>query len=651
MTNLSNVSYTGDNSTVSFSIGAITYLDTAHIKASLDGVDTVDFTFSTPNVVFDTAPGTGVAIKLYRDTPRTLAGRLVDFTDSSTLSETDLDTSAIQLLYIAQEAYERGNASGADAILYSDSLVGYNANSKQIKAIADPTATQDAATKAYVDAASADHMTKVAGEWDGETLKITDILDPAANQDAATKYYVDQVAAWGSAGMAQALSFAVTTGTNTYTLTGMEYVDATMLVVAIEGVLQIPGTDYTVVSASPNSSIVFLNALVTSDIASVQNFGKKLYIAASSIADGSITTAKVADEAITNAKLSADSVDNDQIVTGAVSLEKIANDGVTTVHITDANVTTAKIADDAITTAKILDDNVTNAKIAAGSIDLTQLKSVFTTGGGGAYPRFLQVDPSTGVITLDTLSIFDTDDLLVVLAALTLNNLGAPTGSLNLNSQKITNLADPTNAQDAVTKTWAEAQFSTDVQKGPKLLFDQTVGTATANIEFTGLYDAVAAYNRYEVVFQGVKLELGSGIAPYSIDLLMQGEADVAYTATGYQFRGDYKSFAGSGSDASWASTGATAITLLDDLFEVALPISGVIQIINHTSDATAVDYFPSGSGKFSGGMTVGGSAMGNMDIGFSNPGMTSKLDQLKFTMNTGNFETGSRIQVYGYKD
>ena len=52
----------------------------------------------------------------------------------------------------------------------------------------------------------------------------------------------------------------------------------------------------------------------------------------------------------------------------------------------------------------------------------------------------------------------------------TLNSLANPTGSLDLNSQKITNLADPTSAQDAVTKSYADALTSgLDVKESCKV--------------------------------------------------------------------------------------------------------------------------------------------------------------------------------------
>ena len=41
----------------------------------------------------------------------------------------------------------------------------------------------------------------------------------------------------------------------------------------------------------------------------------------------------------------------------------------------------------------------------------------------------------------------------------TLDSISAPTTAVSLNSQKITGLADPTNAQDAVTKSYADSTF------------------------------------------------------------------------------------------------------------------------------------------------------------------------------------------------
>ena len=61
-----------------------------------------------------------------------------------------------------------------------------------------------------------------------------------------------------------------------------------------------------------------------------------------------------------------------------------------------------------------------------------------------------------------------------------LDQLANPTGSLDLNSQKITNLADPTSAQDAVTKSYADALTSGLDVKSSCLV------ATTANITLSG---------------------------------------------------------------------------------------------------------------------------------------------------------------------
>jgi hypothetical protein len=84
----------------------------------------------------------------------------------------------------------------------------------------------------------------------------------------------------------------------------------------------------------------------------------------------------------------------------------------------------------------------------------------------------------TGTQLAATISDFDTQVRLSRLDQLT-----APTGSVNLNSQKIISLLDPTSAQDAATKNYVDSSVSTSAAG---LVFKGKVRAATAaNVSVT----------------------------------------------------------------------------------------------------------------------------------------------------------------------
>ena len=101
MSYLARVSYTGNGSTVGYAL-PFSYIVTSHIKAYLANTETSAFTVSGSTLTFTTAPANAVAILIKRVTPTD--ARLVDFTDGSVLTESDLDQSADQNFYIAQES-------------------------------------------------------------------------------------------------------------------------------------------------------------------------------------------------------------------------------------------------------------------------------------------------------------------------------------------------------------------------------------------------------------------------------------------------------------------------------------------------------------------------------------------------------------------
>jgi hypothetical protein len=116
---------------------------------------------------------------------------LVDYADGSTLTANDLDTSALQSLYIDQELKD----SQFQTVTTSESTGLPSLGNKRLTEVADPTAAQDAATKNYVNTQDTLQVTKAGDSMTGAlamgTNKVTGVGDPTAAQDVATKNYVD----------------------------------------------------------------------------------------------------------------------------------------------------------------------------------------------------------------------------------------------------------------------------------------------------------------------------------------------------------------------------------------------------------------------------------------------------------------------------
>jgi hypothetical protein len=238
--------------------------------------------------------------------------------------------------------------------------------------------------------------------------------------------------------------------------------------------------------------------IVTDDIADSA-------ITTAKIANANVTTAKIEESAVTNSRIAADAVTADKIAADAVGTSEIASLAVTTAKIADSAITSAKIADGtivagdiadgAITSAKILDATiatgdladgaVTSAKIAdativnadvsataaiaktkldlggtitsADLVDGTIVNADINASAAIALSK-LAVDPlaranHTGTQTASTVSDFDTQ-----VRTNRLDQMAAPTAAVALNAQKITGVADPTNAQDAVTLNYITTQ-------------------------------------------------------------------------------------------------------------------------------------------------------------------------------------------------
>lgn len=132
--------YTGNGSNRNFAV-PFPYISQSHVTVKVNGVS-VTFAWLNPSLIQTTvAPAGSTMVVVKRTTP---TAPLVDYEDGSTLVETDLDTSALQAQYIGEELQDV-------ALGMSFTNLQYDAITRRITNVGNPTAAQDAATKNYCD--------------------------------------------------------------------------------------------------------------------------------------------------------------------------------------------------------------------------------------------------------------------------------------------------------------------------------------------------------------------------------------------------------------------------------------------------------------------------------------------------------------------
>ena len=140
------VRYTGNGSTSSYAV-PFSYRAQGDVAVTIDGVATTAFTWdgAGTNITFTSPPANLSSIEIRRTTSQ--AARLVDYADGSVLKENDLDTDSQQGFFMGQEAID----DAADKIKLDNADFQWDAQSKRLKNVADPTGAQDVATKNYIE--------------------------------------------------------------------------------------------------------------------------------------------------------------------------------------------------------------------------------------------------------------------------------------------------------------------------------------------------------------------------------------------------------------------------------------------------------------------------------------------------------------------
>ncbi|QXV74667.1 tail fiber protein [Rhizobium phage RHEph21] len=167
----------GDGTTRNYNV-TFPFISKDHIAVKVNGVP-VTYTWLTGTTVqLTAAPAAGAVVDVRRVTPRDTL--LVDFVDGSTLVETDLDLSALQVFYLAQEAFDLGEAS-----LGVTDDGSFSALNRRISNVLDPTLAQDVATKHFVETGVTSQVVIATGKANEANYSK---LAAAASETAAAGY-------------------------------------------------------------------------------------------------------------------------------------------------------------------------------------------------------------------------------------------------------------------------------------------------------------------------------------------------------------------------------------------------------------------------------------------------------------------------------
>jgi hypothetical protein len=203
-----------------------------------------------------------------------------------------------------------------------------------------------------------------------------------------------------------------------------------------------------VISGVSNTEIGYLDGVtsaIQTQIDAKAPIASPTFTGTVTLPDGTVTSAMIANGAI---------VDADVNASAAIAKTKLNLGGtITSADLVDGTIVATDIADGTITAAKMVSDPYARAN-------------------------------HTGTQTASTISDFDTQ-----VRTSRLDQMAAPTGSVNANSQKITSLGTPTSNADAATKLYVDTKVADLVNSAPSTL--DTLGEIATAIQAGGtVYDS-----------------------------------------------------------------------------------------------------------------------------------------------------------------
>lgn len=225
----------------------IEYLDKSYIHVYLDGVETTGYTWtSSTNIRLNTALAASTTVLLIRKTEREYL--YIEFASGSPFIEVNVDSQNTQFLHLAQELVEGRAIPGFYGAI---SMNGY-----RITNLANPISAQDAATKAYVDAADALLGQRIDAEHSGwvSAVQAESVTRKAADDALSMRTSaLENTFISGVETVSYPWSTVLTTDTDEVT-PGLAFTKA---VVEINGVGQIRGYSFEIV----DNTILFAETL------------------------------------------------------------------------------------------------------------------------------------------------------------------------------------------------------------------------------------------------------------------------------------------------------------------------------------------------------------------------------------------------------
>ena len=519
--------YTGNGSTTDYSF-TFPYLDTTDIKASLATVNTTAFTLLNATTVrFDSAPGNGVAIRIYRetafDTPK------ATFYPGSAIRANDLNDNTLQNLYVNQES----NDKVADAWLTGDPTV----ISTESWYTTDDT--KIGTTKSIENRISA----KIDTAMEADVLAGTDLTKTASGGQVTINHSVTGASSVNNSN-GVVLQDLTINGRGHVTGTGSVDLDSRYYRETELDAGQLDNRYYT---ETETGTLIDnkIDTALNSDVLAGQSITKN--------ASGGQVTISIANGAIGADQIAADAVGASELADNAVASANIIDGSIVNADINaSADISGSKLADDSVTLAKlgsgalptditiasanIVNGTIVDTDIATGTLDNRYFTETELTGGAldGRYYTETESDAryfniSTGDTIKDGDTFPDNDTTIATTAAINdriidlVDDVGGFVPIANETSFPNAN-PDVNNGAGTLVSIKTLASNLTSNGSGVATVANGTVGNSTVTI--TGLANSTTYSSAY-----GMIVETTTTLNTYTFHRLVPKATEVSTVA------------------------------------------------------------------------------------------------------------------------